>query len=246
MSNVSSLLDKRFKSDKTAKMNELAKRSSHGQLSGFSGVFKVKPLSNDEQKHIEELLIQYNTKKSLQNQDLSALSLITSELKAINNQAIILHGERIKKAQDVLKRYKEGAFSAWLIMTYGNRQTPYNFLQYYEFYLTLSHSFREKIDKIPKQAIYTLASREGAFEKKEQFIEEYQGETKPICLEKIRKLFPLAKKDRRKTNLAKMTSTSLKKILEKIQAGHFKPTEEEQRELNRTLSQIISLVNPDN
>lgn len=66
--------------------------------------------------------------------DLAELSLITSEVKAINNQAAILHGERIKKAQTLLKSYQEGAFSAWLNATYGNRQTPYNLMQYYEFF----------------------------------------------------------------------------------------------------------------
>ena len=42
-----------------------------------------------------------------------------------------------KERKTILKNYRDGAFSAWLIATYGNRQTPYNFLQYYELYITL-------------------------------------------------------------------------------------------------------------
>src|ERR1700677_3684402 len=116
MSKFNDLLNLRFKTKETQqpKMTALVERSNNGDLSSFSGVFRVMPL-NDQEK-----------------EDLEALTAITSEVKAITNQAVILHGERIKRAQEILKKYRDGAFTAWLFATYGNRQTPYNFLQYYE------------------------------------------------------------------------------------------------------------------
>lgn len=243
MVSVNDLLDKRFKKEKTKKMDELAKRTSSGQLSSFSGVFKVEPLSAQEKSLIEEILIHYSEKKGAKSEDLSALSTITSELKAINNQAIILHGERIKKAQEILKRYKEGAFTSWLMMTYGNRQTPYNFLQYYEFYNVITPSLREKINEMPKQAIYTLAARDGEQDKKEAFIEKYQGEPKHIVLEQIRKIFPLASKDKRRQNLSRSTTTTLRKLLDKLRISGFSFKANEKAELNMLLSQIMALVN---
>lgn len=244
MAKVTQLLGKRFEEGKKlSKMQKIATRGAQGDLTSFSGVFKVQPLTDLEKTTIEGILIHYGTKKSAKEKDLGKLATLTSELKAINNQAIILHGERIQEAQKILKRYKNGAFTAWLMMTYGNRQTPYNFLQYYEFYQTLSHDLREKMDAMPKQAIYTLASREGEADKKEKIIENYHGEPKHILIEEIRKLFPLAKRDKRKSKLTKNAISQLQKLQERIQAGNFAPSQNERNELNRLLTQLMSLVN---
>ena len=40
-------------------------------------------------------------------EDKEALYSLTAEIKSIHNQSIILHGERIKKAQEILKKYVE-------------------------------------------------------------------------------------------------------------------------------------------
>jgi len=144
MSDFRSLLSKRMKSPEETpkKMDQLALKSNLGELSGFSGVFKVTPLSEQEQLSLYQILETHKSESSMVEVDVKQLKAITSEVKAINTQAIILHGERIKQAQTLLKEYKEGAFSAWLILTYGNRQTPYNFLQYFEFYQNARHELK--------------------------------------------------------------------------------------------------------
>ena len=164
----------------------------------FSSVFHVDDLSIQDRFSLEGILKNYFDEPRELAQDLEELCKITSEVKAINNQSILLHGERIKKAQLILKHYKTGAFSSWLIAAYGNRSTPYNFLQYYEFYISLSKTIQHYVDKMPRQAIYTLASRQGSLEAKELFILSYQGESKNELLAKIRLLFPLDAKDLRK------------------------------------------------
>lgn len=214
MAKVNSLLSERLKVplEKLSKMTNLAELSSSGNLSSFSGVFKVSELSTKEQEELKFLLEEYGEEGQDIGQDFLNLSAITSEVKAINNQAAILHGERIKKAQELLKKYREGAFTFWLIQTYGNRQTPYNFLQYYELYQSLPQLLLSKLDEMPRQAAYTLASRSGSFELKKEIIQNYAGETKQVLLEQIRKAFPLKQRDRRAQNYGEILIKSLKRI----------------------------------
>ena len=214
MSKVNDHLFTRLK-QKFSKMTELAEISSKGNLSSFAGVFKVSPLTSQEKEDLEALLNDYKSESAYPiDDDLKTLSSLTSEIKAINNQAAILHGERIQKAQDILKKYRDGAFSAWLINTYGNRQTPYNFLQYYEFYLQLPTKLHPKLDEMPRQAIYTLASRDAPFDQKEEILKNYNGETKNEVLSLIRKTFPLEERDGRREDLGEQALISLRKLEE--------------------------------
>jgi len=167
---------------------------------------------------------------------------ITSEVKAITNQAVILHGERIKKAQDILKRYKDGAFTAWLFSTYGNRQTPYNFLQYYEFYSLLPQALHSKLDQMPRQAVYSLASRSGSLEKKETIVKNYHGQPKQELLSLIRLEFPLDEEDKRLPHFSQHAINFLKRAREMVKNPHCVIREEEKRQIQNLLAQIQSLI----
>lgn len=202
MGSVNELLNQRLKkkSEPSAKMANMAHQSAHGELTSFAGLFSISELNEFEKVGLKELLHTYATKGISVDHDLKKLISITSEIKAINNQAAILHGERIKKAHEILTRYKEGAFTAWLIATYGNRQTPYNFLHYYNFFEVIPKSLRPKLEAMPRQAVYTLATREGPIEKKKEIVASYNGETKRSLLSKIQEEFPLANEDKRGRN----------------------------------------------
>lgn len=213
MSKVNNLISERLKKNNhTSKMSALAKQSASGNLTGFSGIFSVSELSDKEKDLLGKILQEYATGQEDFDLDFATLASITSEVKAINNQAAILHGERIKKAQSILTHYRDGAFTTWLIAAYGNRQTPYNFLQYYEFYEKLPKTLRPQIEAMPRQAVYTLASREAPIEKKQRFVEAYNGETKAELLIKIRELFPLEKEDKRGQNFGQSTIQQLKRL----------------------------------
>jgi hypothetical protein len=217
MGNVNALLSKRLKkNEKSSKMAEMAKQSATGNLNTFSGLFSVVDLNENEKNYLEAILHEFNTGNKDISLDLKSLITITSEVKAINNQAAILHGERIKKAQEILKEYKDGAFTTWMMGAYGNRQTPYNFLQYYEFYSAMPKPLRPQIEAMPRQAIYTLASREGPLEQKRQIVEKYKGETKTEVLNLIRETFPLGEGDRRKENIGDGAIRSLVRLLAKV------------------------------
>ncbi|NDE63250.1 MAG: hypothetical protein EB053_02720 [Chlamydiae bacterium] len=240
MDDVNAILKERLKKNESLskKMDSLAERSNNGQLSSFSGVFKVIPLQEQEIAQIRGLIEFYKKNNQNPSGDLDELLSITSEVKAINSQAIILHGERIKKAQLLLKNYKDGAFSTWLLYAYGNRQTPYNFLQYYEFYRALPPALRERLTDLPRQAIYTLATRQGDIEVKEELVRSYQGESKETFLERIRSAFPLSLQDKRRTTVADQIALSLERVLEKASQ---KPLNLSQIEKNRLLGLLLDL-----
>ena len=242
MAKFNDLLNLRFMQKggaKEPKMTALVEKASKGDLSSFSGVFRVSSLSVAEKGAIEEIL-----KDHRQNEfdsidaDLASLATLTSEVKAIANQAVILHGDRIKKAQDLLKKYRDGAFTAWLYAAYGNRQTPYNFLQYYEFYITMPIALHPIIDQMPRQVVYTLASRSGSLERKEAIIKNYCGQPKQELLGLIRVEFPLAEDDKRLPNLASYAIQFLKRARETLKNNLCVPSEEETRQIKALLTQI--------
>lgn len=244
MSKVNTMLTQRFKmaTEKLSKMTGLAELSSSGQLSSFSGVFRVSELSEKEQQSIQTLLGAYSHEEQDTEKDLHSLLSITAEVKAINNQAAILHGERIKKAQEILKPYRDGAFTAWLVTTYGNRQTPYNFLQYYELYMALPQMLHPKLDEMPKQAVYTLASRAGSLEKKEEIVRGYEGEPKQELLSRIRNAFPLAKDDKRAPDYAEYAINSLNRLHTLLKGSDFRPTPKQKTALQELLKSLHAML----
>lgn len=196
------LLQKRLQGEKKEKISALVRRSTSGELSSFSGIFQPYSVSEEEKEKLKGLLHTYTEKKTDLLADLEELVQITSEVKAITSQAVILHGERLKKVQTLLLHYREGAFTAYLIQIYGNRQTPYNFLLYYQLYSQSSEEHRRILTKMPRQVVYTLSSRKISQKEKEAFISSYKGETKQELLEKLRKIFPLSFTDKRRPDSA--------------------------------------------
>jgi hypothetical protein len=227
MSNVNALLNARLKKSDQSKMAALAKQSATGNLTSFSGIFGTSELNDQEKTTLEDLLKSHLVDGKDFTQDLNTLISITSEIKAINNQAAILHGERIKKAHTILTGYRDGAFTAWLMAAYGNRQTPYNFMQYYDFYEAMPKTLRPQIEAMPRQAVYTLATREGTLEKKQEIVEKYNGETKVQLLQMIRESFPLAPQDRRRKNIADSTILGLTRLSLALKNTQFSATKQQ-------------------
>ena len=213
MSKVNELLNQRLKKGEgSSKMAAMARQSADGNLSSFSGLFVTAELSDQEKIKLEEILKAHVVHPETVDSDLATLIAITSEIKAINNQAALLHGERVKKVHTILTRYRDGAFTAWMMAAYGNRQTPYNLMQYYEFCEVMPKTLRFQIEAMPRQAIYTLATREGPLNKKKEIVEDYKGETKSELLIKIRGAFPLDEEDGRSQDVGEATVQALKRL----------------------------------
>ena len=243
MGRINDLLGQRFgKPNKSKKMEEMSQASAEGQLTTFTGIFGSFELSESEKEEIETLLINHSEEDNNIKEDLGALVSLTSEVKAINHQAIVLHGERIKKAQTILKKYKEGAFTSWLINTYSNRQTPYNFLQYYDFYKVMPKYLHSQIERMPRQAIYTLASRDGSESKKQKIIEQYKGQTKRELLNIIREVFPLSDQDQRKQDPAENAINVLSRVFSTLNKPKIKINENQKVKLSELIEQIEELI----
>ncbi|MEI8125074.1 MAG: CT583 family protein [Parachlamydiaceae bacterium] len=243
MGNVNALLSERLKKgENSSKMAAMAKQSANGNLTSFAGVFSFTDLNNHEKGTIESILKQYAFETCNVHSDLAHLISITSEVKAINNQAALLHGERIKKAHSILINYRDGAFSAWLVAAYGNRQTPYNLMQYYEFCEALPKSLRPQIESMPRQAIYTLASREGPLEKKRLIVEGFRGQTKAELLDEIRDAFPLAEADQRQKNMGESVVMALQKIHKELRQRPCRFTSKQKEAVKTLLEGIWELI----
>lgn len=244
MKKINALLADRLKNpqEKTTKMKEMAQLSSQGSLSGFSGVFQLQPLDDVISSRLKSILQEFAPEGASLNLDYEALSQLTSEVKAITSQAAILHGERIKKAQQILKHYADGAFSAWMMATYGNRQTPYNFLYYYELYMVLPKALQPKLDAMPRQVVYTLASRQGELAVKEAIVAGYQNQTKLELLEQIKLSFPLKASDKRNRKMSSSVLSHIDRIQRSIEVLGMHITKDEKKALIKRLKQLITTV----
>jgi len=148
------------------------------QSNTFNAVFDPKPLDEAEQRSIEKLLVESYRPGTIEEkkveEDVQTLKNLTAEIKAIGRQGIVLMGERVSKAREMLKPYKDGTFTKWLDTTFGTRKTGYNALSYFELYRKLHNlEIKEKFKKIPLRAAYVLASREGSLSVKEEIIRKY-------------------------------------------------------------------------
>jgi len=243
MSSINKLLTERTnRREHLNKMAEMVNRSASGNQTSFSGLFTVQDLKEAEKEQLEFLLKTHAPDGVASQADLMALISLTCEIKAIDNQAILLHGERISKAHRILTAYREGAFSSWLMMAYGNRQTPYNFFYYYRFYETMPQELKARMEEMPRQAIYSLASREGSLDQKQQIVINYAGETKNELLNTIREAFPLAKKDKRKVDLSEQAMRDLQKIIHTLQRPGMQATREQKSSMAALLATLRQLV----
>jgi hypothetical protein len=236
MKDLNSLLSEKMQQKNQTRIQTLADKNL--ATPSVSSLFKTTPLSEGETFELHKILYENKTPSSDLESDLHSLKSLTQEIKAIQTQAVILHGERIKKAQDLLKSYKDGAFTEWLLSVYGNRQTPYNFLAFYEFYSSIAEGLRPKLLDMPKQAVYTLASRAGDSKKKVEIIQTYKGEPKHLILAKIRNLFPIASHDRRKQKFSEHMILSLARLLEQTDLKDWRPTKTEKNKIEILLKAL--------
>ena len=243
MTDVNSILNQRMKKPShVSKMAAMAKQSAAGNLTSFSGVFNISELSAKEKEMLANILHNYAIEEQNIPSDLEKLYSLTSEVKAINNQAALLHGERIKKVHQMLIHYREGAFTAWLIAAYGNRQTPYNLMQYYDFFQAMPQQLRPQIELMPRQAVYVLASRNGNIEKKQEIVESYKGETKAQMLALIRQAFPLEQEDKRRQNSGDTFIHELQRLCHQLKLAQPKLNSAQKNQARLLLQTALQLV----
>ena len=203
-------------------------------------------LSKEEENYIQKILVDDYRPGLIQENDvqehLHKLTEITRQIKSISAQSILLHGQRIKEAQDILKDYREGAFTKWLMATYGNRQTPYSMLNYYELYQSAPVSHKAIIEAAPKKAVYLLASRDGDLNKKMDLIMNHGKSSQSDLVLLIQETFPIADNDNRKPRKISATD-DLNKACQKLEKNKKYLVEDELNTIKEIIERLQSLCN---
>ena len=188
------------------------------QVNSFNSVFDTKPLDSSESAKLKKLLVDGFQPGTIQEEqvesDITTLKQITSEIRAIGKQCIILLGERVCCAREMLKPYKDGTFTRWLESAFGTRKTGYNALSYYELYTALPREdLRDRFKQLQHRTAYILASRDGDIETKAEIISEHHDKTHEELVMLIKEKLPVAEGDRRVGKL------SIRRLLSTIRIG---------------------------
>jgi hypothetical protein len=218
------------------------------QVNSFHSVFDTKDLDTEEVNSLNSLLIEGVRSEGISNEqvtkDLFILKQITAEIKAIGNQGTVLLGERVYKARDLLKFYKNGTFTRWLDSAFGSRKTGYNVLAYYELYSSLPHDdLRNRFKKLQQRTAYILASREGAIETKSEIINEYHDKSHNEIVILIQEKLPVSVRDRRvsKISIAKLLS-NLQENIESLRQTMGTLTQKDKEKLSDLTDLMLSLL----
>lgn len=221
------------------------------QVNSFNSIFDAKPLDPSEGGLIDKLLIEDlndgNITKEQAEQDLHQIKLITAEIKAIGRQGTILMGERVYKAREILKSYKDGTFTKWLQITFGSKKTGYNMLSYYELYKELpDNEHKENFKKIPQKAAYILASREGDIQRKATIINTFHHLRAQQFIALIQEEFPNTANSHKKMNLNSHDKwiSSFQEALIKLRENKQPLSDENRRALlsvKKEINHILSL-----
>jgi len=208
MSDINQLAQKFLKKKSLPSSDEWDKTFVHNS---FRSLFESQDLGIEEKQNIRSLFAE-----KLQGsvaEDLEEIFRLTSELKSLQKQAILLVGERVYRVREIFKKYGEerGAFTLWLKKTFSSKKTAYNALSFYELYRHLpTEKLREQFKQMPAKASYILASRKGDFSAKLAVIDQYRGEKQEQLIERIISRFPVEIGDRRSSKT--LTQKSLEEI----------------------------------
>lgn len=168
-------------------------------INSFQSTFDHQPLSASEKQAIKGIIQPYSESivSEQVDKDFQEIVDITAQIRSINKQGLILIGERLEHTRSIFTRYGQRAFNEWLIYTFGSRRTPYNILAYYHFFKQLpSNKLQQKMKQLPVQVVYTLATRPGDIQLKQQFVSNFTGQSQKELLKEISALFPIQKRSK--------------------------------------------------
>jgi hypothetical protein len=215
-------------------------------VNAFTTIFNPKSLDPQEEVKMQKLLfenfqlsgIPEEKENAKLTQDFQNIKRLTSEIKGIQKQNLVLIGERIDNARTILKSYKDGTFTKWLQHVFSSKQTGYNILAYYLFLITLPENLQEAFKSLPQKAAYVLASRDGDLQTKIEILQDKTIDSENI-LPTIREKLPLAETDKRKTKgTSLLLVENLLKTVEKLQVSK-NPLNEELKEKLKTVRSLI-------
>ena len=220
----------------------MATQSGAGNRSGFSGIFSLVENSVKKEKELlESMLKEYATDGVNITTDLHSLISITSEVKAINNQAAILHGERIKKAHAIPHPLPRRRFFK---LVDGRLRQPANALQFHAVLRLLPYHAQNaaaanRVDAKTSHLHTRNQNRSGGKEAGDCGI---NGETKTELLTRIRTEFPLDKLDKRRQKVGEGVIMSLKRLSDVLAQKPLTITREQKNTIYDLLAHVNHLI----
>lgn len=164
---------------------------AQGTINAFHALFSVQELNPFEQQTIETILEEGAAVSSPRQQveeDLYEIKRLTKELRAIRRQELVLIGERVSAAREVLKKYKDRSFRDWLQLTFGSFKTGYNYLAFYDLYVSVPDDMKMHLKDMPAKAVYILASHKAPLEKKLELLRHHSQKTAHGVIAAIREM----------------------------------------------------------
>lgn len=137
----------------------------------------VLDLSSKETSQIDDLFSQQTFRKDLTD-GIDSIKILTSQIKSIQKQHILLVGEKIFKVRSIIQKMQVSytTFSSWINLVFPTKSSAYNALAYYEFFIHLPNDQTKQIfQSIPHKVAYVLAARKGAYEKKVTILNQLLG-----------------------------------------------------------------------
>ncbi|EPP35488.1 hypothetical protein CP10139811_1550 [Chlamydia ibidis] len=151
-------------------------------------------LNQDEQDQIESLIINhYEDLGEPHSEALNAIKLLTSQIKSIQKQHVLLLGEKIYRVREILQRINspETTFSQWINIVFHTKSSAYNALAYYELFISLPDSDTKTVfQSIPYKTAYLLASRKGTLEDKVKVLGEIRGMSNTSAIHVLNRHLP--------------------------------------------------------
>ncbi|MCF7852234.1 MAG: pGP6-D family virulence protein [Simkaniaceae bacterium] len=184
---------------------------------------EMNQISPIESRELELLLFESFKPGQLSEEDVGRdfveIRNLTVEIRSIHKQQVVLVGERVYRAREILRKYGDGTttFTQWLDRVFTSRRTAYNILRYYEFYQQLpSLSLRQGLKSMPLKVAYCLSSRQAPLGKKVEIIESYSGEKPEDAILLIKEKLPTAEKDKRRKDSNKLMIEKIKTALHRL------------------------------
>lgn len=216
----------------------------------FRAMFDPHDLGDTEINNLKLIFNQSAEKSDFEEEldkDFSQLVQITSELKAIQKQAVILVGERVCAVREIFKRHGgEGiGFTAWLSLTFNAKKTAYNAMAYYELYSSLpTEDLKTKMKQMPVKVSYVLASRTAPEKLKFSIIDSYQGEKQREMLDRIEEHIPILGDKRSLRTLGEKAVDDLERIIETIMRRKKHIHDKERLRIDQLVHILDELIHP--
>lgn len=212
-------------------------------MNSFRSLFEIETLTGEEIDQLKEMI------PTIVEGDLKELSQITSEVRSIQKQGIILVGERVQKVKNIFQKYPvfEKLFTKWVSFAFGSIKTAYNALSFYELYQQLpDDQLKQKFKSMPAKTSYILASRKGEIDDKISIIEAYDGQTHDEVFETIQEKFPLQESDKRKSDHQDRIIKKIANMTNYLTRSDKKFNKTNQEMVLRIIEQLTNLLEPKN